>query len=89
MSNAKYTIINCPACNVVYCTKNNNWFDKLHLKKCQNCTNCFLKQIVEMCENALIKNPNQDDENFNFDIGRDSLAEEILQMFEIEGKENE
>ena len=66
----KYIIRNCPALSFslgFYCDE--------YQKKCQDCTDCLLKQIVEKCKGELGRVRT---------IGKDILADEILQLFEIE-----
>ena len=47
---SKYIIRNCPALSFslgFYCDE--------HQKKCQDCTNCVMKQIVELCKETCRK----------------------------------
>lgn len=47
-------------------------------KKCCDCTDCLIKQVVEKCREELGIRYN------DIDQGRNYLAEEILQLFTIE-----
>ena len=47
--NDKYIIRNCPA--LVGCRVEQDLCYKNGLHKCQDCTDCVLKQIVEKCKN--------------------------------------
>lgn len=78
--NKKCVIKNCPA----FCDVDDDWDcisrDTEELK-CQDCTDCILKKIVELC-----KEPNEPYYNpkCEFGKGRTDLAEEILELLEIE-----
>lgn len=44
---SKYKIWNCPALQQTY-------YCNTHHSKCQDCTDCVMKQIVELCKSACI-----------------------------------
>lgn len=84
----KYIIKNCPACRqyqvgIYTC---DDLYD-CDLQRCQDCTDCVMKQIVEKCKkeirvyrNTLL--PNDGTNTLHF--GRQSFAYDILQMLDIE-----
>lgn len=82
MSN-KYVIRNCPA--ILPMTK---LCDSENLNKpntyCQDCTNCVMKQIVELCKGSIREN-----ERNIYRAGRMSLAINILGLLDIEEVANE
>lgn len=87
MSN-KYVIKNCPACYSIL-GKEEYICDLYNDRKCQDCTDCVLKRIVELCKDAKsecsCKNPNPDIDCFECTSGgRADMAKEILQLLEIE-----
>ena len=50
MSNNRYIILNCPALSFslgFYCDE--------YQKRCHDCTNCVMKQIVELCKETCRK----------------------------------
>lgn len=73
----KYIIKNCPALLI------SGICNGINVKglACKNNTDCLLKRIVELC-----KEPNEPYYNpeCEFGIGRTDLAEEILELLEIE-----
>ena len=85
----KYIIKNCPA----FCDVDDDWDcisrDTEELK-CQDCTDCLLKQIVEKCRSEQVECPCNDDDETRYYCWecekphRASLATEILSMLEIE-----
>lgn len=83
----KYIIKNCPAYTeyknasyvlVKVCISPHNTAHEVHY--CQDCTDCLLKRIVDLC-----KEPNEPYYNpeCEYGIGRTDLAEEILELLEI------
>jgi len=85
----KYIIKNCPACIYyagVYCCEDNHDTEGRDTY-CENIDNCVMKQIYEKCENTIIQNPNQEDDTFEFDVGRESLGTEIIGLLDIEEAE--
>ena len=75
---SKYIIKNCPAIQQGTCEK---------YGMCQDCTDCVMKQIVEMCKkeikvyrNTLL--PNDGTNTLHF--GRQSFAYDILQLLDIQ-----
>lgn len=73
----KYIIKNCPA-------RNNGYFKDCvgtYHNECQDCTDCLLKQIVEMC-----RQPNEPYYNSEceYGIGRIDMGEDILELLEIQ-----
>lgn len=78
----KYIIKNCPAYSkdaLDFCLAKN-----ATQAICYNCTDCVMKQIYEKCENTIIQNPNQEDDTFEFDVGRESLGTEIIGLLDIQ-----
>ena len=82
----RYIILNCPVCydDIKMCgktlkldpyTKESTWIN------CQDCTDCLLKQIVEMC-----KQPNEPYYNSEceYGIGRIDMGKDILELLEIQ-----
>ena len=83
MSN-KYIIKNCPALQQTY-------YCNTHHSKCQDCTNCVMKQIVELCKrdkNFCVNCRSKADDNIDciecIEGGRAQLAQDILQLLQIE-----
>ena len=79
---SKYIIKNCPALSFslgFYCDE--------YQKKCQDCTDCLLKQIVELCKKA-IKDCDKckgDPETDCYDCtqgGKAILAHQILELLQ-------
>lgn len=77
-SKDKYIIRNCPC----YFNKPevNCWADQLSW--CQNCTDCKMKQIVELCKGSIREN-----ERDIYRAGRMSLAINILGLLDIQEEE--
>jgi len=76
----KYRVKNCPAISFAGGCKNK----EVKVWDCQDCTDCVMKQIYEKCENTIIQNPNQEDDTFEFDVGRESLGTEIIGLLDIQ-----
>ena len=86
----KYIIKNC---NVIFkhgdfyfCQSSENLAKNVY---CQDCTDCILKQIVELCKDAQsecsCKNTNKDVDCFECTSGgRAELGTEILQLLDIQ-----
>ena len=78
----KYIIKNCPAFNEDYnecCGKGAKFI------YCMDNTNCILKQIVNICNEAIEDYDKEKfyDDDVEFFLGADSLAHIILEKFEI------
>lgn len=73
----KYIIKNCPCYSWEEGCKNG----KVEEWHCQDCTDCLLKRIVDLC-----KEPNEPYYNpeCEFGKGRTDLAEEILELLDTE-----
>ena len=84
----KYVIKNCPACRISpsCCTE----WNLLHgeWKDCKDINDCVMKRIIEKCKNvkAINKRNSYVGEYIEF-TQYSPLAEEILQLFEIEEQE--
>lgn len=79
MSNNRYVIRNCPA-NY----QNNCRTAKVNECNCQDCTDCVMKQIVELCKNKnyfVKRTPNA---QFSSGIQNSELAFDILQHLDIQ-----
>ena len=84
----KYIIKNCPAIpSEIKATY--GWCNTIQMK-CQYCTDCLLKRIVEKCKSEQTDCPCNDDSETRYYCWecekphRASLANEILSMLEIE-----
>lgn len=91
MSDKKIIIRNCPALYQINGMTNECLGTDY---QCQDCTNCLLKQIVELCKDAQsecsCKNPNKDVDCFECTSGgRAELGTEILKLLDIEECESE
>ena len=78
---SKYIIKNCEQ---IHSSDNFCWSKNV---LCQDCTDCVMKQIVELCKKEIrvYRNtilPNEGTNTFHF--GRQSFAYDILQMLDIE-----
>ena len=76
----KYIVRNCPN---YFRGKRGNYCD-LDIGSCQDCTDCVIKQIVELCKNKdyFVKRfPNA---QFSSGVQNSELAFDILQLFDIE-----
>ena len=75
----KYIITNCPAkpsdIKATY-----GWCSTYQIK-CQDCTDCVMKQIVEKCKRTLSINKGSDNE---FTLGKMTFAEFILKDIDIQ-----
>ena len=88
----KYIVKNCPTFNenkmFYYSCKNLN----VEPIDCQDCTDCIIKQVIEKCKQIENECPC---EFQGFDCwechisGQKSLAQQILQLFEIEECDND
>lgn len=67
----KYIVKNCELICNGECPNSKTGF-------CQDCTDCLIKQVVEKCREELGIRYN------DIDQGRNYLANDILQLFEIE-----
>ena len=81
----KYIVKNCPNYFIpdevfwISCKNPNVPFNR-----CQNCTDCLIKQVIEKCNKCIDENyPDYYDEGFEEDIVTE-FANDILQLFIIE-----
>lgn len=75
--NKKYIVKNCPS---VY--SKHYKCDGIYYGPCQDCTDCLIKQVVNKCKG-------NKEYALEYLGHRDMLAEEILQLFEIEEVNND
>lgn len=81
---SKYIIRNCPALFDNFCHSVSRG------GTCKDCTDCLLKQVVEMCKNEVIcddcelQGTNKCDARMCTNFYLNDFAEQILQLFEIE-----
>ena len=66
-----YTVKNCPCYEFGFCTSHH-----IKVRGCINCTDCVIKQMIQVCNEYSDKW-----EDCDFSNG---LADEILQLFDIE-----
>ena len=85
---SRYIVKNCPAYQTFYPDTGAEPFSvcdaELPFKKCQNCTDCVIKQIIELCKNKdyFVKRfPNA---QFSSGVQNSELAFDILRLFDIE-----
>lgn len=72
----KYIVKNCPALQQTY-------YCDTHHSKCQDCTDCVIKQVIEKCKKTLDL-MNSASGNNAYAGGRCTEAEQILQLFDME-----
>lgn len=83
----KYIIKNCPS---TYQNFEDKFVCTTQIKQkefpcyCQDCTDCLLKQIVELCKRTLSINKGSDNE---FTLGKMTFAEFILKDIDIQEAE--
>jgi len=87
----KYIIRNCPAFVLMRTATSGTYFDmcgnaKGHIK-CADCTDCVMKQIVELCKKEIrvyrnMPLPNDGTNTLHF--GRQSFAYDILKLLDIQ-----
>ena len=77
----KYIIKNCPALRGWVC--NEHFMKQDEMLDCQDCTDCFMKQIVSHCKET-INTMCADCGSNPYAMGRDLEARLILQKFEIQ-----
>ena len=85
---SKYIISNCPCYDKDYsCQSKYNTTGKY----CEYCTDCVMKQIVELCKrdkNFCVNCRSKADDNIDciecIEGGRAQLAQDILQLLQIE-----
>lgn len=80
---SKYIIKNCPC----YFNKPEAdcWADQLSW--CQNCTDCVLKQIVELCRKIVFLNSGTDFTDvdmYKHAVGENFVARQVLQLLNIQ-----
>lgn len=68
----RYIIANCPCYDTEYEECLNTFRDEY--EKCYDCTDCKMKQIVELCKDKM---------NTEFNSGS-MFAEELLRLFDIQ-----
>jgi hypothetical protein len=84
---SKYVIKNCPSCYYIYCDKEYecNWRGSGITKPCQDCTDCLLKQIVELCKEQKVINCNIDGkEQVLKAYYHTHLSDKILELLDIQ-----
>ena len=77
---SEYIVINCPAYKTFYPDIGAEPFTacdaELPFKRCQNCTDCVIKQVIDKCKHVISHYSN---------LGiLSTMAEQILQLFDIE-----
>lgn len=84
----KYIIKNCPCYNKDYSCQSK---DNITGKYCQDCTDCVMKQIVELCKKYIENYNNKvfyDNDDVKILMGKvmlsQSILSEILDMQEVE-----
>jgi hypothetical protein len=86
---SKYIIKNCPACRqyqagIYTC---DDLYD-CDLQRCQDCTDCVMKQIVELCKKVKLTYGQLDKPLTETQcaalFSRATLADEILQLLDIQ-----
>ena len=75
----KYIIKNCPCYNKDYSCQSK---DNITGKYCQDCTDCVLKRIVELCQGEI--NGDWYKANAYYAMGRVAIAEKILSRLDIQ-----
>ena len=80
-TNKKYIILNCP----MYF--HNNCYGHTGNCECQDCTNCVLKQIIELCKKVKLTYGELDKPLTAIQctalFSRATLADEILQLLDV------
>lgn len=81
----KYIIKNCP-CYVQYENSLHLCCDGQGDGECQDCTDCVMKQIVELCKKIISRNGKIDfKEGFsNLAVGENFVARKILKLLDIQ-----
>ena len=69
----KYIVKNCPALQLTY-------YCDTHHSKCQDCTDCLIKRVIEVCKKEAVINYPKREKEFITVNGYQA----ILNMFEIE-----
>lgn len=80
----KYIIRNCPCYNKDYSCQSK---DNITGKFCQDCTNCLLKQIVELCNRIISLNNTTDFidiDMYKHAVAVGFVARYILQLLDIQ-----
>ena len=80
----KYIVKNCPALRGWVC--NEQFIRQDKMVDCQDCTDCLIKQVIELCKDDMkpIREWREGDVVF-VEYKKDvHLANDILQLFEIE-----
>lgn len=85
MSDKRMTIRNCPALRGWVC--NEQFIKQDKMVACQDCTDCIMKQIVELCKEEIrvyrdTLHPNDGTNTLHF--GRQSFAYDILKLLDIQ-----
>jgi hypothetical protein len=89
---SKYIIKNCPAYKTFYPDTGAESFTacdtELPFKKCQDCTDCVMKQITELCKKVKLTYGQLDkpltETQCTALFSRATLADEILQLLDIQ-----
>ena len=83
---SKYIIKNCPCYDCGYCTSR-----LVKERGCINCTDCVMKQITELCKKVKLTYGQLDKPLTAIQctalFSRATLADEILQLLDIQGVE--
>ena len=76
----KYVVKNCPARDFGYHTCYNS------TEKCQDISNCLIKQVIEKCKDAIKTYDNDEfyEDDCDYYLGQSHMAQEILELFKIE-----
>lgn len=98
----KYMVKNCPAYITFYPDTGAEPFTacnaELPFKRCQDCTDCVIKQVIEKCKTIIEKDYKEEDRHlfseddlkildrtwFDVGIGCKKTARQIIQLFDIE-----
>lgn len=87
---SEYIIRNCPCYNnerfLSGFLDDKDTFCTYYSKKCQECTDCVMKQIVEKCKKIIFLNSNVDfvdEDACKQAIGENVVANNILQLLDI------
>lgn len=85
-----YKVLNCPSCIISPSCCAKYHIDNGHAKDCQDIEDCVIKQIITICKGYKMSKEDMKRSKEFADIirgseyGRDALAIQILQLFDIE-----
>lgn len=83
-----YIVKNCPSYATFYPDTGDEPFTacdaKLPSKKCQDCTDCVIKQVIEKCKAKKLDIYNPSIGNEHYALANSVLSTQILQLFDIE-----